>query len=273
MPCYSFVNEKWLNHSKDVAERLLRDERLRIAAKRTSIILKSEGLDIDYSLLKEATVIGGALHDIGKTLTTYQKGESYNTPHDTQQSLAVLTSFTGHDQAGAVILTYFLRNDQDFGGRFLELTSNKPTTKGHIVENGLDALIITTFSAILMHHYAYRGEYLDWRLPKIAGYHEAYYEIAPECLDDINALLNWLMEVITNDIPRRLVQRLRNDLVNEIQIDNDIKGRVETLYRRINHRPVVMDVISNAISTFLEVAIASVNIADSNSARESRKGI
>jgi CRISPR/Cas system-associated endonuclease Cas3-HD len=258
MPCYSFVNEKWLNHSKDVAEQLLRDERLRIAAKRTSIILKSEGLDIDYSLLKEATVIGGALHDIGKTLTTYQKGD--------------LTSFTGHDQAGAVVLTYFLMNDQDFGGRFLELTGNEPITKGHIVENGLDALIITTFSAVLMHHYAYRREYLDWRLPKIAGCHEAYYEIAPECLDDINALLNWLMEVITNDIPRQLVQRLRNDLVNEILINCDIKRRVETLYRRINHRPVVMDVISNAISTFLEVAIASVNIADSNSASKSRRG-
>jgi len=254
MLCYSFVNEKWLNHSKDVAERLLRDERLRIAAKRTSIILKSEGLDIDYSLLKEASVIGGALHDIGKTLTTYQKGD--------------LTSFTGHDQAGAVVLTYFLMNDRDFGGRFLELTGNEPKTKEHIVENGLDALIITTFSAVLMHHYAYRGEYLDWRR-EIIGYHK----IAPECLDDINALLNWLMKVITNNIPRRLVQRLRNNLVSEILIDHDIKRRVETLYGRINRRLVVMDVISNAISTFLEVAIASVNIADSNSARESRKGI
>jgi CRISPR/Cas system-associated endonuclease Cas3-HD len=258
MPCYSFVNEKWLNHSKDVAEQLLRDKRLRIAAKRTSIILKSEGLDIDYSLLKEATVIGGALHDIGKTLTTYQKGD--------------LTSFTGHDQAGAVVLTYFLMNDQDFGSRFLELTSNKPVIEGYIVGDSLDALIITTFSAVLMHHYAYRGEYLDWRLPKIAGCHEAYYEIAPECLDDINALLNWLMEVITNDIPRQLVQRLRNNLVGKLLINHDIKRRVETLYGRINRRPVVMDVISNAISTFLEVAIASVNIADSNSASKSRRG-
>ena len=106
-----------------------------------------------------------------------------------------------------------------------------------------------------------------------------YYEIAPECLDDINALLNWLMEVITitntNDIPRRLVQRLRNDLTNEIliKINCDIKRRVETLYGRINRRPVVMDVISNAISTFLEVAIASVNIADSNSASKSRRSV
>ena len=252
MPCYSFINERWLNHSKDVAERLLRDERLRIAAKRTSIILKSEGLDIDYSLLKEATVIGGALHDIGKTLTTYQKGD--------------LTSFTGHDQAGAVALTYFLMNDQDFGDRLLKLTGNEPITKGHIVENGLDALIITTFSAILMHHYAYRDEYLELRR-EVIGHHE----IAPECLDDINAILNWLMKVITNDIPRQLVQRLRSNLVNEILIDNDIKRRVETLYRRINHRPVIMDAISNAISTFLEVAIASVNIADSNSASKSRR--
>jgi hypothetical protein len=107
MHCYSFVNEEWFNHSKDVAERLLRDERLRIAAKRTSIILKSEGLDIDYSLLKEATVIGGALHDIGKTLTTYQKGD--------------LTSFTGHDQAGAVVLAYFLINDPGFWRTIFEI--------------------------------------------------------------------------------------------------------------------------------------------------------
>jgi len=257
MPCYSFVNEKWFNHSKDVAERLLQDKRLEIAAKRASIVLKSEGLDIDYGLFKEATVIGGALHDIGKTLTTYQKGD--------------LIHFTGHDQAGAVVLTYFMINDQDFGDQLLKLTGNEPIMKGHIVENSSDTLIITTFSAVLMHHYAYRGEYLDWQR-EIIGHHEMHHEIAPECLDDINAILDWLMEVITNDIPRQLVQRLRNNLVGKLLINHDIKRRVEALYGRINRRPVVMDAISNAISTYIEVAIASVNIADSNSAKESRRG-
>jgi CRISPR/Cas system-associated endonuclease Cas3-HD len=256
MPCYSYINERWLNHSKDVAKRLLRDKRLEIAVKRTSIILKSEGLNIDYSLFKEATVIGGALHDIGKTLTMYQKGD--------------LIHFTGHDQAGAVALTYFLIKDQYFSDRLLKLTSNEPIMKGRIVENSLDTLIITTFSAVLMHHYAYRGEYLELRR-EIIGHHE--HEIAPECLDGISAILDWLMEVITNDVSRQLVQRLRNNLVSKILIDHDIKRRVETLYGRINRRLRVMNTVYNAISTFLEVAIASVNIADSNSARESRKGI
>jgi len=241
--CYSRENERWLDHSKSVAEWLLQDKRLVTMAGRTSIIFKNEGLDINHNLLRDAVVISGALHDIGKTLDQYQKGD--------------LTCFPYHDQAGAAVIMYHLITDPFFGERLLLLTGNSPTSMGRerIIENSMDALLTIILNTVLNHHFKH-GPILNlsWRLVR-------QFEITPECLGDINTLFDWLAGVVSDDASRLLVQRFRNNLVGKVLIDHDIKNRLEFLHSSVNNR-IRRDAFHNTLYTFLDTAVASVFTAN-----------
>jgi hypothetical protein len=247
--CYSFVNERWLDHSKSVAEWLLRDKGLVDVARRVSTIFKNEGLDIDDDLLRDAVVISGALHDIGKTLDKYQRGV-----------IEDLIYFHYHDQAGAAVIMYYLITDPFFNGRLLLLTSNSPASiaRERFIENNIDALLTIVLNTVLNHHFRHKPILdLSWRLVR-------QFEITPECLGDINTLLDWLAGVVSNDTSRLLVQRLRNNLNGKVEINHDIKRRLEFLHSRVNHR-IVRDVYYNTLYAFLDIAVASVFIADAGS--------
>jgi len=243
--CYSRENERWLDHSKSVAEWLLQDKKLVVMAKRASIIFKNEGLDVNHDLLRDAVIISGALHDIGKTLDKYQKGV-----------IEDLIYFPYHDQAGAAVIMYHLITDPFFGGRLLLLTGNSGARREHIIENSIDALLTIVLNTVLNHHFRH-GPILDlsWQLVR-------QFEITPECLGDINTLLDWLVEVVSDDTSRLLVQRLRNNLTGKVEINHDIKNRLESLHSRVNHRLIIRNAFYDTLYAFLDIAVASVFIAN-----------
>jgi hypothetical protein len=244
--CYSFVNERWLDHSKSVVGWLLQDKNLVVITRRASIIFKNEGLDVNHDLLRDAVIISGALHDIGKTLDKYQKGD-----------IEDLIYFPYHDQAGAAVIMHHLITDPFFGERLLLLTSNSPASirRERTIENSIDALLTIILNTVLNHHFKH-GPVLDlsWRLVR-------QFEITPECLGDINTLLDWLAGVVSNDTSRLLVQRLRNNLNGKVLIDHQIKNRLEFLHSSVNHR-IRRDAFHNTLYAFLDMAVASVFIAD-----------